>query len=261
MRAMLLALAAVVLAGCYGVPTPTRAVMPDQQPEDAAGHWAAVLETHVDEMGRIDFVGLAAAPAALERYVAYVAAVSPENRPDLFATRDHAMAYYINVYNALAMYNVIRQDFPYSLGGPELLRFFVHPHFQVGGRSINLLALEREVIVGGFADPRLHFALNCMVRDCPILPQQPFAAADLDAVLDRETRRFATDERTVRVDPATRTVTLNEIFGFYEDEFVADAGSLIAYLNRYRTDPIPADYAVVFRPYDWRVNYQPGTEP
>ncbi len=261
MRLLLLTVVGLFLAGCYGVPTPTPPLDPDRTPEAATADWAAVLQTHVDEDGRTDFVGLSRAPLPLERFVAYIAAVSPENRPDLFPTADHALAYYINVYNALAMYNVIRQDFPYSLGGPQLLGFFVYPHFRVGGHSINLLDLERDVIFDGFADPRAHFAVNCMVRDCPVLPRQPFAADDLDAALDREARRFATDDRTVRVDATARTVELNEIFAFYEDEFIADAGSLIAYVNRYRTNPIPDDYAVVFRAYDWRVNYQLGTAP
>ena len=261
MRGALLGVLAVVLAGCYGVPTPRLAVDADRTPEQAAEDWAAVLEVHVDGQGRTDFVGLSRDPAALERYVAYIAVVSPESRPELFPSEADALAYYINAYNALAMYNVIRQDFPYSLGGVQLVNFFVTPHFQVGGRSINLLDLEREVITDGFGDPRIHFAVNCMVRDCPILPTEPFAAATLDTVLDRETRRFATEERTVRVDPVAQTVELNEIFGFYEEEFATAAGSVVAYINAYRQTPVPEDYRVEFRSYDWRVNYQPGTEP
>ncbi len=261
MRGVLLGLLAVVLAGCYGVPTPRQAVDADRTPEQAAEDWATVLQTHVDERGRTDFVGLSRAPAALERYVVYIAAVSPENRPELFPSEADALAYYINAYNALAMYNVIRQDFPYSLGSVQLVNFFVTPHFQVGGRSINLLDLEREVIIGGFGDPRIHFAVNCMVRDCPILPQEPFEAATLDADLDREARRFATEDRSVRIDPEARTVELNEIYAFYEEEFVATAGSVAAYINRYRDDPLPEDYDVGYRSYDWRVNYQPGTAP
>ena len=43
---------------------------------------------------------------------------------------------------------------------------------------------------------------------------------------------------------------------FYAADFLASASSLIAYVNRYRAQPIPLDYAVEFLPYDWTVNSQ-----
>ena len=249
----------LLLGACYGVPARLGSLGPERTPEQAADNWAAILERHVDDQGRVDFRGLAQARARLDRYVAYVYAVSPDSHPELFPTRDHELAYLINAYNALAMVNVLEQDFPRTLAGPTLVDFFILPHFELGGQSINLFDLERALIIPRYAEPRAHFALNCMVRDCPRLPQQPFTGDNLEAELEAATREFVAKPENVIVDHQARTVALNEIFGFYEDEFLAVAPSLLAYVNRYRAqDPVPEDYAVVFRPYNWGVNFHPN---
>ena len=248
---------ALLLGGCYGVPARLDSLGPAISPEQAAADWAAVLQAHVDEQGRVDFAGLAQQRARLDRYVAYVFTVSPDSHPDLFPSRNHELAYLINAYNALAMVNVLEQDFPRTLAGTTLVDFFILPHFELGGRPINLFDLERALIIPRYTEPRAHFALNCMVRDCPRLPQQPFTGDDLEAELDAATREFVAKPENVIVDHAARTVTLNEIFGFYEEEYLAVAPGLLAYVNRYRADhPVPVDYTVEFRPYNWRVNSQ-----
>ena len=256
-----LVFAALVLSGCYGIQVAPPPAGPAISPEEASADWAAVLDAFVDEQGRPDFVALADDRQRLDRYVGYVSVISPESRPDLFPDRDHELAYYINAYNALAMANVLEQGLPSSLGGLSLVEFFVLPHFRVGGQSINLFNLERAVVIDRYQDERAHFALNCMVRDCPRLPRVPFTGAQLDVELDEATQEFVADADNVQVDHERRVVTLNEIFGFYENEYLAVAPSLLAYINRYRETPVPEDYDVAFSAYDWRVNYQPEAEP
>jgi hypothetical protein len=97
----------------------------------------------------------------------------------------------------------------------------------------------------------VHFALNCMVRGCPRLPREPFDPRRLDAQLDREARRFLNDPRNVQVDPPLEVVRLSSILKFYGEDFLAHAPSLLAYVNRYREEPVPEGYRVEFIPYDW----------
>jgi len=79
--------------------------------------WAAVLDRFVDEYGRVDFEGIAQAPADLNSAVAYIASTSPESNPSLFPSREARLAYYINAYNALAMFNVVDSGIPSSFAG------------------------------------------------------------------------------------------------------------------------------------------------
>jgi len=240
------------VTGCaLNVPPPKTAVEA-AEPSEAA--WARVLDARVDERGRIDFEGLRKTPGDLDLYVAWVGAVSPRSSPGSFPTPASRLAYWINAYNALAMYDAIRSGIPESLADRKF-RFFYRDRMVVGGERMSLYALENRII-RPLGDPRVHFALNCMVRGCPRLPRVPFDAARLDAQLDEAARLFLNEERNVALDPASRVVRFNEILRFYTRDFLARAESLIGYANLYRSDTIPVDWKVRFIPYDWTLNRQ-----
>ena len=253
LRAALPAAALLVLSGSAGcaiqVPPPKAAAIAPANPDDA---WASVLSRFVDGQGRIDFAGLARDPADLETYVEYLSRVSPASDPGRFPTSQLQMAYLINAYNALAMFNVLRSGMPADLHAVRV-RFFYRHHFLLGGSSISLYDLENKVI-RPLGDPRVHAALNCMAKGCPRLPREPFRADLLDAELQATTQYFFNEERNVRLEPEKKTVRFNQILQFYKEDFLKKAPSLIAFANRYRASPIPEDWKVEFIPYDWRLN-------
>lgn len=250
----LVALLAAAFAGACAqrIPPPvlqepvSRAAPP---PEQA---WSQVLMRFVNANGRVDFSGLLQDRRDLNRYVAAIAEVGPEQNPDLFSSRNAVLAYHLNAYNALAMYGVLEAGIPPTLAGAGKLRFFYLTRYRIGGVEMSLYDYENKVI-RALGEPRAHFALNCMSESCPRLPRAPFRAPTLDAELERETRLFFNDPRNVRVDDAGRRVYLSEILDFYTEDFLAVAPSLLAYVNRYRDKPVPEDYAVGFIPYDWTV--------
>ena len=217
--------------------------------------WNAVLQQFVDENGRVDFSGLAARPDDLHTYVAFIARYSPGSHPQLFSAPADRLAYHINAYNALSMYNVLATGIPESLSGYGKVNFFYFQKLTIGGKKISLYDYENKII-RPMGDERVHFALNCMSVGCPRLPKEPFRAAHLNDQLDRETRRFMAEPRNVQVDHAGKTIRLSEIFRFYKEDFTRANGSLTAYVNRYRSEPVPEGYRVTYIPYDWTVNRQ-----
>jgi len=226
---------------------------------EALDLWSNVLTRFVDEQGRTDFDALAADRNALDEFVAYVERVSPATAPELFPRRVDVLAYHLNAYNALVMRGVV--DEGVTDGFTSFLKrqlFFRFRKVTVGGRSMSLSAYENDVI-RPLGEPRVHFALNCMVRSCPRLPQAAFSADDLEAQLEAAAREFLNDARNVRVDAAAHEVWLSAILDFYTEDFAADGKheSLIEYVNRYRDDPIDPRLAVKFIPYDWTLNRQP----
>ncbi len=252
MKAKLALLFLATLTACaVHVPPPKTVPQDAPAPEQA---WANVLARHVDDQGRIDFTGIAKEPADLNAYVAWIAKVSPTSSPESFPTAEARLAYYINAYNALAVYDVLKSDLPPDLNAVKV-RFFYRNRFKMGGKFTSLYALENQVI-RPTGDPRIHVVLNCMARGCPRLPREPFQAADLDQQLDREAKRFYNEERNVRLQPEKKTVLLSQILQFYTEDFLKKAPSLIAYVNRYRAEEIPADWKVNFIPYDWNLNKQ-----
>jgi hypothetical protein len=250
-RALLVAAIGSLAAGCATrIPPPTTPA--DARTPDRA--WAAHLRRFVDEKGRMDFAGMAESPADLETYLAWAATTGPESSPSLFPTLQDELAYYINTYNALAMYDVVKSGFP-----PDLYRvrvtFFYKNRFEVAGRFISLYALENQVIRPK-GDPRVHVALNCMARGCPRLPRESFEGAKLDSQLDAQAREFFNEARNVELLGERQTVRFSEILRFYPEDFLKKAPSLIAYANLYRSEKIPEGWRVEYIPYDWTLNRQ-----
>jgi hypothetical protein len=259
MKACLIMIASLLFVGCASVPRPASfiaagAITAQAPPYDA---WGRVLTKHVDDQGRVNFVGLAQDKTDLDQFVAFVYDVAPNSRPDLFPTPAHVLAFHINAYNALAMHKVISTGIPQTLAGLRKVTFFAFGKVQVGGQKISLYEYENKVI-RALGDARIHMALNCMSVSCPVLPRQVFLPATVNEQLEREAIRFFNETRNVEVDDQAKLVILSEILKFYPEDFLSKAPSLIAYANLYRTNKIPENYAVQFRPYDWTINRWPG---
>lgn len=257
----------VAALAAAGLLSPARAA--DPPVFDHHEDWNAVLSRLVDDRGRVDYDALAADRAALDRYLSHIAETGPRSAPERFPTEDHELAYYINAYNALAFHGVLDGylDADSVWGGSGSGDgFFARRKFRLDGESINLRALENEIIRDRFGDARIHAALNCASLGCPRLPTTAFAPDRLDRQLDAAMTEFVSDERHVRVDEAEQTVYLSKIFEWYREDFLADereAGNadpgLIDYVNRFRDDapPVPSGYVIRFPDYDKRLNRQP----
>ena len=152
--------------------------------------WQTVLETYVDEQGRTDFVTLAKDPTLLRNYVDAVADYGPATAPADFTGIETTLAYHANTYNALAMYGVIDAGIPEAFDSFfKRAGFFKFRDVRIDGEKTNLYDYENKVI-RPLDEPRMHFVLNCMVRDCPRLPQEAFRPATLEAQLEAATLEF-----------------------------------------------------------------------
>jgi hypothetical protein len=251
----------LLLTGCVTVAPPSLSpVSPTVTSADrgqAEAAWARVLNQHVDDQGRVDFTVIAANRADLDRFVSLIYAAAPDNRPDLFRGPQDILAFHINAYNALALYNVIDAGIPASLAGLRKVHFFALKKVTVGAKPISLYDYENNVI-RKLNDPRIHFALNCMVAGCPRLPREPFVGARLNEQLDAATRLFFSEPRNLVVDPQRNVMRVSEILKFYTEDFLRQESSLPRYIARYRDLPGADSYTVEFIPYDWTVNIVSG---
>lgn len=236
------------------------------------------LRRNVDAAGRIDYARVLEDRADLDRYRAALAETSPDQDPDRFSTEAARLAYWLNAYNASAI-GLVLDHYPISsvqdVRAPRLLRFlpksagfFLFRRVTLGQRRTTLYSLENRLIRRRFADPRVHFALNCAAASCPRLPAEAFLPERLEEQLARETDRFLSEPRNVRLDSEARVLFLSSIFKWYEDDFVrwlkhnapGTEHSLRAYLAHqlpaHETEAIHscADCRVEFIPYDWSLN-------
>ncbi len=241
--AMLVSIGAAVSAAEEPAPTAQAAL---------AG-WARVLDRFVNERGEVDFEALLHDRADLDAYVRYVA----ETKLEALHDGPERLAHMINAYNALSMFNVLESGIPTTHAGLNKLAFFVFRRVRIGGQRMSLLSLEDDVIrpyARSLNEPRIHFALNCMSRSCPVLPRAPFTADALDAELERQTYAFFARPQNFRVDAASGTVWLSELLDRYREDFVPyAAASPLEYANRYAPQPAPLSLKVRFTAYDWTI--------
>jgi Protein of unknown function, DUF547 len=248
-----IALTVAVFASCTAV------AEPDTKLDAAAvsalksfsyADWTDVLAKHVDDQGRVDYAQLKAARAPLDRFVSLLGQAGPKTRPQWFPTKEHRLAYYVNAYNALTMFNVLNRLPALKSVDDEKVSFFVTTTFMLDGAPVSLQALENKMIRPTFQDPRVHFALNCASGGCPQLPRTPFLPDTLNAQLDRETQKFLHETRNV--ERKGERVLISSIFDWYKEDFGADP---VAWIRRTAPDlAIPPGAAYDVRPYDWSLN-------
>jgi hypothetical protein len=239
-------------AGCAAAPrsfTPSEPLPPDQVSHRLLDE---VLQAHVRD-GLVDYPGIAQ-DARFRAYLSHLTRVDPS----ALATRDDRLAFWINAYNAYAIQGILEGGSPGTLWGRYM--YFIRSRYRVGGGTINLYDLEREVLVKEFREPRIHFAIVCASRSCPKLRSEAYQAPRLTAQLEESARAFINDPARNRFDRTTREARLSKIFGWFEEDFVARSGSVTAYVRQYVSDETLArdlgaePYSVEFLPYDWSLN-------
>lgn len=226
---------------------------------EAMAAWSQTLERFVDDEGRTDFESLASQTEDLRKVVDFIESTSPASNPDQFASEEEVLAYHINAYNALAMYGVIDAGIPAGFDSFfKRAGFFKFRNIVIGNKKTSLYDYENKVI-RPLDEPRAHFVLNCMVRDCPRLPQEVFSAETLDQQLEAAAKEFFAKEKHFRLDDKKKIAYVSSILDFYTEDFVASgkAADLGSYINTYLDEPIPEDYKIKFIKYDWTINQQP----
>lgn len=231
----------------------------ESQYAEALSAWHRTLTRFVDEQGRVNFVELADDLDDLRSFVQFVEANSPSSNPSLFPTREHVLAYHINAYNALAMMGVIERGIPKNFSSFfKRASFFKFRKIVIGGKKTNLYDYENKVI-RPLDEPRLHFALNCMVRDCPRLPMKPFTADELEQQLESVTLEFFSKPKHITIDSEKRVLRVSSILDFYTKDFVASGKrkDLGQYIDPYVTEDVSSGYKIQYIDYDWTINQQP----
>jgi thiol-disulfide isomerase/thioredoxin len=249
--------------------------------------YQSLLGKYVGDNGRVDYgrwKDNATDVAALDDYLSTLTNATPDTRPDLFKTQTDKLSYWINLYNAVVLREILRH-WPLEsitdvkVNASNVVRsgkgFFYDLEFMIGGQKMNLHDIENKIIRAQFKDARIHFAINCGSSSCPLLRKEAFDPEKLDAQLDSASVQFVNDGKNVTVDDAKRQVVMSKLFEWYADDFVAftkqraklkEAG-VVDFAVLYAKDPLATklreakakSYKVVFLDYDWNVNKQDGS--
>ena len=236
----------------------------------------------MDEDGfTVDYETLRSSPP----YSEYRKSCSPRLRyfdPQILATRQEKLAFWINLYNALVMDGVISKKVTQSVGSNsfKLLAFFRQTSYDVAGYRMSCDDIEHGILRGNRGHPmlpgrhfsstdlrntwvidpndvRIHFALNCAGRSCP--PIQVYTAEDIDAQLDLAARNFVNAD--VKVEPGNHQVQLSAIFSWFKVDFEGQDGT-IDFLLKYLPEDDRKSWLLEhrdtlkfeYKDYDWGLN-------
>jgi hypothetical protein len=221
---------ATFLIAILAIFTPASAVFAQSFDHNYAAY-EAQLKKHVKylpdgKQSRVNYKGLAAERAELTKTLDAFSAVTPVQ----FATfsKEQQMAFLINAYNAFTI-ELILTKYPDVKSIKDLGSTFSSPwkktFFKLLGEERNLDWIEHDklrptgknIINGGYQDPRIHVAIVCASIGCPALPPEAFTASKLDGQLESGMVKFVGDKTRNRY--ADGKLQVSSIFKWFKDDF------------------------------------------
>jgi hypothetical protein len=219
------------------------------QKSDWVASYNTLLGKYVTSSG-VKYAEWKANAADMQAIQAVVDGIAKENVSAM--GKQQQLAFYINAYNAWILHEALGK-YPTKSVKDALFTFFTGKRITVAGQQMSFNALEKETIRSKFNDPRVHFALNCASRSCPPLNRTAFSGDKLDGQFESLAKGYVNSEHGVKYNPATKSAELSKIFDWYKDDFKADGGPL-AFINKRRSTPLPADAKISYQDYDWGLN-------
>jgi hypothetical protein len=188
-------------------------------------------------------------------------------------TREKQLAFWINCYNALSIYGVIKKlksdpDFVKKGNSSwfQRVRFFALQKFKVGGQQFTLREIENN-IRNDFKDPRIHFALNCSSMGCPVLKDGRYSADNIDTELEEASKLYLGSPAGAKVEEESNTLYLSMIFKWYKKDFTETGKTIPEYVLQYIPEDTKnyleahlSDIKVKYLDYDWSLNVSDEVE-
>jgi len=206
----------------------------------------AFLQKFVYPSGKVKYADIKANKATMNEIVKEF----ESNTPQSDWSRNEKLAYWINVYNLYTIKLVV-DNYPTSsikniAGGKPWDKKFI----PIGGKTYSLNNVENDIIRPRFKEPRIHFAVNCASKSCPVLLNKAYKPSKLSAQLTYQTKRFLKD--TSKNQFSGNTAKLSKIFSWYKEDFTRN-GTVIDFINKYRSEKLN-NPKISYLEYSWSLN-------
>lgn len=219
--------------------------------------WNHLLNKHVSENGVVNYQGFKKDRAMLDRYTETLSNTPPQKKR---WSMEEQLAYWINVYNAFTV-KIIVDHYPVKsileignqLNLPGDLSVWDHPFVLIDGKKYSLNEIEHEIIRIEFDEPRIHFAVNCAAKSCPILLNEAYTADRLDEQLQQQTARFINDQKFNKIHGPNKA-EVSRIFDWYTEDFTKNGQTIAEYIDSYSQQKLNSDAKITFKAYNWDLN-------
>jgi len=198
-----------------------------------------------------------------------LAKVNPDTLASFLITDNQKKAFWINVYNAHIQIFLSQNPELFENRGKyfstkriaiaqEELSFDDIEHGIIRSSKFKLaLGLIRNPFAGEFekkfrtreTDGRVHFALNCGAKSCPLVAT--YDAKNFDAKVDRVAKSFL--NKMSNYDTSTNTLTTTTLFSWFRGDFGGKKG-VLQLLKKYDIVPQNSKPAIEYSSYDWTLS-------
>ena len=223
------------------------------EPKSLNALLGSVLSRHVDD-GYVDYPAISTNP----RFARYLKSLEGADKSIHDSKKEH-LAFWINVYNAIAIKNIIEGGSTLSPVGRVV--FFRLNRHRVGGRNLNLNDVKD--LVMSYADPRAHFGMSDTTYSSPSLLAGSYRQASLDEQLQRAAVNFINDKRKNRFSRNLLEAKLSPVFEENIEVFGNEESSILQFIAKFLRDEGMArtlkagGYSVQFMKHEWSVNGRP----
>jgi len=217
--------------------------------------WQHTLTQYVTAEGKVRYAAIRADFAPLDKFVKAIAVFDAAT----LQTKEEKLAHWINVYNALVLWS-FAAEYPKDkdrLKNPlSRANYFFRRKFLASGKQRSLDDIESNSLRRELKEPRIHFAIVCASTSCPGLSRTAYTPANVSAQLEADAVRFVQNERNVKTDTVTKTVTVSEIFKWFQSDFGATEPAVLQFLSRYKQNSRINDpgWKLKYFNYDWSIN-------
>jgi len=209
--------------------------------------WSAFLTQHVSSSGKVNYTKIKADAKQLNAIIL----LFEKNYPSSSWSSKQRLAYWINAYNLYTL-KFVSDHYPTSSITKITAKPWDKKFISLGGEMLSLNDIEYKKIRAKNNEPRIHFALNCASESCPMLYNKAFTAKNLSYQLTKQTKRFLADESKNDFSDSSN-IKISSIFDWYKDDFVKKEGSVISFINKYRTEQL-TNPKISYLEYLWGLN-------
>ncbi len=236
----------------------------------AHSFYPEILHLYVDEEGGVDYQGLKEqGRAKLEKYVKSLERASPS-----LMSEKERMAFYLNAYNALTL-KLIVDNYPLksirkipNLSGITGFGQWKEDLWTIENKKISLDTIEHKIL-RPMGDPRIHFAMVCAAKSCPNLARQAYTAANLEEMLNEQSRKFNQSPKGLQISEEKRfskprtVLALSTIYKWFREDFILVSENLLDFVHHYANaeaqrfiEKNRKNLKIEYIDYDWSLNDQ-----
>jgi hypothetical protein len=217
-----------------------------------------LLKKNVTADGKVNYKAFIKDSVELNKYLAILSSTPPDEKT---WNKNEQMVFWINAYNAFTI-KLITKYYPLKsikdIGTGIQIPFVNTPwtvrFFKIGNDKMDLDNIEHGRLRKKFDDPRVHMALVCASKSCPILLNEAYDAKRMDEQLAKQATAFLADP--FRNKMSADKPQLSMLFKWYGGDFSKNGWSVRSFINAHSLIKIKPDAKVEYLDYDWGLNEQ-----